>query len=533
MVYDLIIRGGLVVDGTGGKAHTADVAVKDGRIVRIGRVNKRALRVFDADGLIVTPGFIDVHTHYDAQVDWDPLLTPSSWNGVTTVLAGNCGFTLAPAKPEDINWLAGMLARVEGMSRDALNRGVSFTGGSFGDFWQRFRGRLAINVGSYVGHCAVRRYVMGDDASERRATPEELEAMKTLVRKSMSEGALGFSTSQLAMHVGEDGREVPSNFASDEEIIALCAVLADFDRSAIEFIARSLATGYDDSDRQLIKAMYAVSGRPIELGPIVCLNAWQKMLAFTKEMTEQGVSVHPMMSLNTFDFHVRLSDTMMFDDVPEVRNVLCLPEPARMNALRDPAVRATWRKVLVETPRAAPLPIDALLVEGVTAEMNEPLVGRRLGDIAAERDEHVIDCFVDLSLSENLNMKFVLPMDAEAEKEWRRVNKVLLSSPQCVAGSSDAGAHLNSFVGADYTTRLISEWVPHTLTLENAIYRLTGEPAAIHGLDDRGALKPGHKADIVCFDLGKLSHCLSVMSRTSLPTPAVMSATHPATSSWL
>ena len=197
MTWDLVIKGGRVIDGTGMRGYTADVAISKGRIARIGRAEGAAKRVFDADGLVVTPGFIDVHTHYDVQLDWDPIATPSSWHGVTTVLAGNCGFTLAPCRPEDLDWLVGMLSRVEGMSRAALREGLRFQGGGFADFWGRFRGRVGVNVGGYVGHSAVRLWVMGDDASEREARPDEIEAMKELVRQAMVEGAVGFSTSQL------------------------------------------------------------------------------------------------------------------------------------------------------------------------------------------------------------------------------------------------------------------------------------------------------------------------------------------------
>ena len=178
MAFDLVIRGGRVCDGTGLPAYGADIGIRDGRIVKIGRIDGGARRTIDADGATVTPGFIDVHTHYDVQLDWDPLATPSSWHGTTTVLTGNCGFTLAPAKPEDVDWLAGMLSRVEGMSRAALRDGLRFRGGSFADYWRRFDGRLGVNVGSYVGHCAVRRWVMGDDASSRRASPAEVAAMQ-------------------------------------------------------------------------------------------------------------------------------------------------------------------------------------------------------------------------------------------------------------------------------------------------------------------------------------------------------------------
>lgn len=290
MSWDLVIRSGRVVDGTGMKSFTADVAVKDGRIARVGRVNESALREIDADGCWVTPGFIDVHTHYDVQLDWDPLATPSSWHGVTTALAGNCGFTLAPAKPEDVGWLAGMLSRVEGMSRAALNEGLRFKGGSFGDYWSRFDGKLGINVGSFVGHCAVRRWVMGDDASEREATPAEIEAMQQLVRESMQQGAMGFSTSQIEVHVGEDGREVPSNHASSEEIVALASVLAEFNRGSVEIIPHSFAQGYDESDRQLLKDIYRVSGRPIELNILVPNPhhpmGWRATLDFCNEAFE-------------------------------------------------------------------------------------------------------------------------------------------------------------------------------------------------------------------------------------------------------
>jgi len=214
MQWDVVITGGRVIDGTGMPGFTADIAVRNGRIAKIGRVRDAATRVIDADGLTVTPGFIDVHTHYDVQLDWDPLATPSLWHGVTTILAGNCGFTLGPAKPADVDWLAGMLSRVEGMSRAALRAGLKFTGGSFGDYWRRFDGKLGVNAGSYVGHCAVRRYVMGDAASERAATADEIAAMQGVVRQAMRDGAIGFSTSQLDVHVGEDGRGVPCNHAA-------------------------------------------------------------------------------------------------------------------------------------------------------------------------------------------------------------------------------------------------------------------------------------------------------------------------------
>src|SRR5262249_37534518 len=253
---DLGAGGGRAVEGSGRPPSAADLAVKDGRIARMGRVDEPARRTLDATGAVVAPGFIDVHTHYDAQLDWDPTASPSSWHGVTTVIAGNCGFTLAPARPEDCEWLAQMLSRVEGMSAEGLSAGLRWRGGGFGEFWARVEGRLGVNAGGYVGHSAVRRFVMGDAASERRATAAEIAAMQELVRAAMREGALGFSSSQLDIHVAHDGREVPSNHASAEEIVALASVLGEFGHGALEFIPRSFVGGIDPADRELLLAIY-------------------------------------------------------------------------------------------------------------------------------------------------------------------------------------------------------------------------------------------------------------------------------------
>jgi N-acyl-D-aspartate/D-glutamate deacylase len=510
MSYDLIIRGGRVIDGTGLKGYSADVAVKDGRIARIGRIDESGAREYDADGLVVAPGFIDIHTHYDVQLDWDPIASPSCWHGVTTVMAGNCGFTLAPARPDDVDWLAGMLSRVEGMSRAALGEGLLFHGGSFGEFWSRFRGKVGVNVGGYVGHSAVRRYVMGDDASEREATPEEIEAMRGLVRQAMQEGAIGFSTSQLDIHIGEDGREVPSNHASQEEVVALCAVLSEFDHGAVEIIPRSFAAGYNEEDRKLLVDIYHASGKPIELNPLIPSSTnpmgWQTTLEFVSEMAEQGIRLHPMCSVNKLEAHMRLHDTFIFDESPLWRETLCLSDPERMNALRDPALRERLRAANEDsTGRAFTMDFERLVVEEATTDANKSLVGRSVGEIAEERATSAMDCFLDLSLSEDLRMNFYSEMDDTARQFMNHINKEAVKNPMVMAGSSDGGAHLASFVGADYTTRLLSEYVPDPLSLEGAVYRLTGMPANIHGLKDRGTLRVGAKADIVCFDVDRLA----------------------------
>ncbi len=508
MPHDLLIRGGSIVDGTGLPAFTADIAVSDGRIAAIGRVDEPATRVVDADGLLVTPGFIDVHTHYDVQLDWDPVASPSMQHGVTTVLTGNCGFTLYPAKPPDVDWLAGMLSRVEGMSRAAMKEGFRFTGGGFIDYWSRLEGKIAVNVGGYVGHCAVRRHVMGDDASERAAKPEEIEAMAALVRQAMREGAVGFSTSQLDLHVGEDGRGVPSNFAAPEEIIALSAVLAEFPYGVLEIIPRSLSIGYDDADRALLCEMARVSGKPIELGLLAPTPdqpmGWQRALEFVHEAREQGLRMHPQFATQHLSLHLRLDDTFVFDEMPSWLEALTGSVEERSAKLRDEAMRDRMRKDLTMENRAAPFPIENLEVEVVRNEENSGLVGRSAAEIAEGREGDALDAFLDVSLSEDLATAWRVRQVPEAKEFIDMVVRTSVQDPLVMAGSSDGGAHLASFVGADYTTLLLTDWVPETISLEQAIWRLAGMPAAVHGLRDRGVLRTGAKADITLIDRDNL-----------------------------
>jgi N-acyl-D-aspartate/D-glutamate deacylase len=509
MTYDLVIRGGNVVDGTGLPGFTADVAVSGGRIAAIGRVDGSARRTVDADGLLVAPGFIDVHTHYDVQLDWDPAASPSMQHGVTTVLTGNCGFTLYPAKPADVDWLAGMLTRVEGMSRAALREGFRFSGGGFSDYWSRLEGRIALNVGGYVGHCAVRRHVMGDDASQRAATPEEIGEMQALVRQALGEGAVGFSTSQLDLHVGEDGRGVPSNFAAPEEIVALCSVLAEFPYGVVEIIPRSHSVGFDEEDRKLLLEIARASGKPIELGLLAPTPdqpmGWQRALDFVHEARGQGLRMHPQFATQRLALHLRLDDTFVFDEMPAWLEALTGSVEERCRKLSDPAVRQRLRADLLRENRAAPFPIEILEVELVRSDANRALVGRSAAEIAAERGGDALDAFLDVSISERLATCWNVRTLPPAREFIANVVRTSVQDPLVMAGSSDGGAHLASFVGADYTTLLLTDWVPEAVSLEHAIWRLAGMPAAVHGLVDRGVIRTGAKADLALIDLPNLA----------------------------
>jgi N-acyl-D-aspartate/D-glutamate deacylase len=507
MSFDLVVRGGRVVDGTGMPAFTADVAVRDGRIVRIGRVTESAERTIDADGCVVTPGFIDVHTHYDAQLHWEPTASPASWHGVTTVLAGNCGFTLAPARPEDTTWLAQMLSRVEGMSTDALAAGLRWSGGSFGQYLHALDGRIAVNMGAYVGHSAIRRHVMGDAASERRATADEVAAMQALVRQAMYEGAIGFSTSQLDIHVAHDGREVPSNHAAPEEIVALSAVLAEFDHGAIEIIPRTFVEGYAEADRALLREMYRVSGRPIELNTLVPLphqmDGWRRGVDFCRDAFRQGVRLHPMFAVNELGAHFSLDTTFLFDEMPTWRQTLCLPGSERARRLADPAVRERLLMELADpTGRAFVFVWQVVFVEAVTRPEHERWIGHHLADVAEAMGKSPLDAFLDLALAEDLKTQFLVGAPKDHARDAATAE--LVRDPIAMAGSSDGGAHVLSFTGADYTTRLLSEWVPGTLTLEQAVAKLTMVPAIVHGIADRGVVREGAAADLVVFDPSRL-----------------------------
>ncbi len=507
MTFDLVVRGGRVADGTGMPSFTADVAVRDGRIVRIGRVTEGARRTIDADGCVVAPGFIDVHTHYDAQLHWEPTASPASWHGVTTVLTGNCGFTLAPARPEDTGWLAQMLSRVEGMAPEALAAGLRWSGGSFGQYLHALDGRIAVNMGAYVGHSAIRRHAMGDAASDRRATPDEVAAMQTLVRQAMHDGAIGLSTSQLDIHVAHDGREVPSNHAAPEEIVALASVLAEFDHGALEFIPRSFVDGYSEADRRLLFDMYRASGRPIELNTLVPLphqmEGWRRGVDFCRDAFRQGVRLHPMFAVNELGAHFSLDTTFLFDEMPTWRQTLCLPPSERARRLGDPVVRTALLGELADPRgRAFVFVWQVVFVETVMRPEHERWVGLHLADVAEAMGKTPLDAFLDLALAEDLKTQFLV--GAPKDRTRDAATAELVRDPIVMAGSSDGGAHVLSFTGADYTTRLLSEWAPDPLTLEAAVSKLTMVPAVVHGLTGRGVVREGAVADLVVFDPSRL-----------------------------
>lgn len=527
MTADLLIKGARITDGTGLPSFVGDVEVRAGRITRVGRLrDASATTVIDADGLDLVPGFVDVHTHYDAQLHFESSASPSSWHGVTTVLTGNCGFTLAPSKPEDLDWLLLMLAKVEGMSPDALRAGVDFAGGTVGDFLRGLDGRIGINMATYVGHAAVRRWVMGAEASERAATDDEIRAMQALVDQAMRDGALGLSTSQLDVHADHEGKPVPPNLATPEEIVALSSVLADYSQGALEHLCRTFAIGYDETDRRLLADMARASGgKPVHANLLLRFtndpDAWRTCLDVLEGYARDGLRVYPMASANPKGLHLALIDTILLDEMPTFRTTLSKPLPERMRALHDPDVRAALRRELGE-PRQLAFTWAEMRVASVADEANAKAAGRTIDDLTAEaraagRDVDGLDVFLDLALSEDLETVFVI--DRPVSQEDRDVIRFLLRHPLTMPGSSDGGAHVNTFCGADYTTRVLTEYVDDEFPFEQAVRRLSAVPASTVGLWDRGEIRPGAAADLVLLDRSQLGVGAARMIR-DFPTGA-------------
>ena len=444
------------------------------------------------------------------ELHFESSASPSSWHGVTTVLTGNCGFALSPSKPQDFAWLVSMLAKVEGMSPDALNEGVDFAGGSVGEFMGNLDGRIGVNMAYYIGHSAVRRWVMGAEASERAATDDEIRRMQAVVDQGMRDGAVGFSTSQLDVHADHDGKPVPSNLASAEEIIALASVLADYDEGIMEHLCRSFAEGYSDSDRDLLRRMAVASGgKPLHVNPLLRFTnnpgAWRDCLDVLEQFSRDGLRVYPMASANPKGLHIALADTGMLDEMPTFRMALAGTLEQRKAALVRPEVRDAMRREFDDPDHLRQLAFgwSGFRVVGVRDQSHNSWIDQTVAELAAERGADPLDTFIDLSLQEELETIFII--DRPVSQEDHDVIAELLRHPLTTPGSSDGGAHVNTFCGADYTTRILTEYAGEAgFSFEDAIRKLTSVPAMTAGLWDRGVIRPGAAADLVLIDRDQL-----------------------------
>jgi N-acyl-D-aspartate/D-glutamate deacylase len=498
MPYDLIIRNGKIIDGSGIPAFHADVAVSGGRIAEIGQVSGNARRVLDADGLVVAPGIIDNHTHYDAQVTWDPLCTFSCYHGVTTVVMGNCSLALAPAHEEDREMLAGVLSHVEAIPLEAIRAGVKWSWETIPQYLDALDQRLGINVASLIGHSAVRRYVMGEASQERHATDAEVAAMKSIVREGIEAGAVGVSFERNLRHFDWDGRLAPTNVASDAEIFAVAGVVDEVGRGVIQF----------GGDRKLGAQVAKTSRCPVFYGNItqqaVAPDRWREQLAEAESMMRQGHRAYQFVMPRPGDLRYTLKTAQHFDAMPNWKSVMLLPLEKRKQAFRDPEIRSRLHLEAVETPHN-PKHVgdftrrwDLQYVFRPALPKNQHLKGKSVAEIAREQGKDVLDVFLDLALEEEL----------ETEFERREVNSdeaamtALLTSPYTIIGQSDGGAHVVFRTDYSYSTYLLSHWVSEKgiMPLEEAIRKLTFVPASLFGLYDRGLIRPGMAADLMVFD---------------------------------
>jgi N-acyl-D-aspartate/D-glutamate deacylase len=498
MAYDLLIRNGKVIDGSGIPGFHGDVAISGGRIVEVGKVNGEARQVLNADGLVVAPGIIDNHTHYDAQVTWDPLCTYSCYHGITTAVMGNCSLAMAPAHREDREMLSGVLSHVEAIPLEAIQAGVDWSWETIPEYLNALDRRLGINVAALIGHSAVRRYVMGEASQERHATDDEVAAMKAIVREGLEAGAVGISFERNLRHFDWNGRLAPTNLASEEEIFAVAAVADEVGRGVIQF----------GGDRSISTRLAKASRRPVFYGNItqqaVAPDKWRKQLGEAEHLMRQGYRAYQFVMPRPGDLRYTLKTAQHFDAMATWKNVMLLPLDLRTQAFRDPETRAKLHREAVDTPmdtnRAGDFTRrwDLQFVFKPALAKNQHLKGKSVAEIAREQGRDVLDVFLDLSLEENL----------ETEFERHEVNSdeaamtALLTSPYTVIGQSDGGAHVVFRTDYSYSTYLLSHWVreKEIMSLEDAIRKLTFVPASLFGFSDRGLVRPGLAADLMVFD---------------------------------
>ncbi|MGH0029901.1 MAG: N-acyl-D-amino-acid deacylase family protein, partial [Myxococcota bacterium] len=515
MHYDLLIRGGIVVDGTGLARRRADVAVRNGRIARVGHVptDASAGTVLDASGLIVAPGIVDAHTHYDPQLTFDPWATSSCYHGVTTVLAGNCGFSIAPTRVADRPYIKAMFARVEGMAPVALD-GVEWDFETFPEYLDARRGRLGVNLACYVGHSSLRRWVMGEDATRRAARPDEVDAMRRLVAEAMAAGAAGFSSSHVPTQVDGNDDPVPSRFSELDELRALVAEAGQAGGGSIAYLPKSVIGGLDAADEALLVELGRLSRLPVViqgLGGRDKVDApgagWEHARQFLDEAGEQGAAVFSLLRNHPFDRPIDLAKgTPLYAGVPSWQEIMDLPHDEKLARLRDPTQRDRMRDA-VENPNRDPdagstLPPphwDVTFVDEVTDPAHEKYLRKSIRDIAAGLGKAPADAMLDLALAEDLRMKFRWE---NKTPEWEESVRESMKHPSMLMGVSDGGAHLDRDDGADWSTYFLRFWVLDRgeWTLEEGVRQLSQVPAAMAGLTDRGALLPGFAADIMIFD---------------------------------
>jgi N-acyl-D-amino-acid deacylase len=486
---DLVLRNGRVIDGTGGPARSADVGVEDGRIAAVGEVAANGAAEVDLDGLTLAPGFVDIHTHYDAQVLWDRDLTPSCWHGVTTVVMGNCGFGIAPTRPEHRSTIARTLENVEGMSVEALEAGIPWTFETFPQYLDALEAApTRLNTAAMIGHTPLRLYVLGDEATERAAKDDESDRMRSIVADALAAGALGFATSKSPTHAGAEGKPVPSRLAEIDELFCIAEALKDAGHGIMQ-ITPGAGLFVDEMGK-----LSQQTGLPVSWTALLTGIGKPGTAIDLLEMTAKaGGEVWPQIACRPLVMQLTFEDPFAFASLDAFKEVLQAPRQQRADVYADPAWRAR--------ARSGAGGVFATKWDKTTiaeTEKHRSLMGRTLSDIAAERGVEPLDAAIELALEEDLKTRFRIVLANDDEDEVGR----LLQDERAVLGLSDAGAHASQLCDACFSTHLLGHWTRETGTLswEQAVWRLTGQPAHIFGITDRGTIQEGLAADLVAFD---------------------------------
>lgn len=512
MALDLLIKNGTVVDGSGLPRYRADVGVRDGKIIEIGRIRETAQRTIDAEGLIVAPGFIDGHTHMDAQVAWDPIGSCSCWHGVTSVVMGNCGFALAPCKPADREWFARCLTAVEDIPTEAMLAGIEWNWETFPEYLANVE-RLpkAINYGMYIGHSALRMYAMGERGLVEKATEDDLRVMAHAVAEAVKCGAMGFSTSRATTHIRPDGEPVASRIADWEEIDRLVGAMAELDAGIFQ-IGPDISGG--EAQRIFLERLRRValeSGRPIMFGTLATKqgkdpNPWDYQMRWMDETVAQGGRVWGQATTRSINAIFSLKSYLPFDGLPTWKEIRALPLEEQKRRLADPELR---RVLVAEEAMMKPKgtemqgggaattdprkPDYANLFPMLDVDWDDPSVA----ELSRRQNKHPVEVIIDLAL-ENENRVFVQPLVNESPEDVLG----LLKHPRTLATFSDSGAHVCQEMGSSLQTHLLSYWVRkrQQFTLEEAVRMLTFDNASAWELPDRGLVRTGYAADLVVFD---------------------------------
>jgi len=508
MPYDLVIKNGTVVDGSGLPRYRADVGVRHGRIVSIGRIRERAREVVDADGQVVAPGFVDGHTHMDAQIFWDPLGTSSCWHGITSVVMGNCGFTLAPCAAADKHMVVRNLQRAEDIPPQAMEAGIEWTWTTFPEFLDALEALpKGINYSGYIGHSALRTYVMGERAFDQAATEDDMRAMERELRDALRAGAMGFTTSRSPAHETPEGRPVASRAATWDEVRRLVNVMGDLNAGIFELAGEGVDRAAGDPGLReyhvRLRDLAVEAGRPVTFGVFSrrgVPDVWRRYLALLDETAAMGGRMFAQVHSRSLSALLSFKTQLPFDRLPVWKELRALPLAEQRRRLADPE----QRRRLVEASgardgrrpvgtEARPADYDWLLVFDSVEGPH-----RTVAEVARERGQHPAETMIDLALEKNLDLFFLQPI-ANEDQDYALE---LMRHPRTVTTFSDSGAHVSQLMDSSLQTHLLSHWVraKQAFTLEQAVRMLTLVPATLWGFADRGLIREGLAADLVVFD---------------------------------